>query len=132
MKLPSDFLDRCGVTVSGLCGIHCVALVALAVFQPIATWGGQHGAFFHALEISLILAATGLAAIALVSGYRHHGHAKPVSIGVVGLLTLWAVSTTALHDYAYAPLFTALGGLMLVVAHKWNIKCRCAHAVAHQ
>ena len=127
--MSSNVLDRCGITVSGLCGVHCVALVALSIFQPVATWGGQRSATLHMVELILISAATAFAAIALVSGYRHHGHTKPVSLGVIGLATLWGVATTTIHENQWAPLLTALGGMSLILSHKWNIKCRCVHSV---
>lgn len=127
--ISSNVLDRCGIIVSGLCGVHCIGLVALSVFQPLATWGGQRSATLHMAELGLIMAATVFAAIALVSGYRHHGHAKPVSLGMMGLAALWVVSTTSIHENQWAPLLTALAGLSLILSHKWNIKCRCAHSV---
>lgn len=125
--ISSNFLDRCGITVSGLCGVHCVALGAIALLQPFSTWAGQHLEVLHWAEFGMVIAATLFAGIALVSGFRHHGHAKPVALGLLALTLLWAVVATPLHELTGAPLLTLLGGIGLIVAHRWNIKCRCAH-----
>lgn len=128
--LSNNFLDRCGMTVSGLCGIHCAALVLISVLQPISTWLGQMHETLHAFEMGMVISATVFAALALVSGFRHHGHGKPVLLGCAGLFLLWSVAGTELHEYWWAPFLTASGGIALIISHRWNIKCRCAHQSA--
>ena len=127
----SQIFDKCGMTVSGLCGVHCFALVALSLIQPVVVAGAQALAWLRPLEILMVLAAAVFALIAFVSGYRHHGHAKPVALGTLGLMLLATSIATSIHDQPWAPVITFLGGMALIVGHRWNIRCRCRHAQAN-
>lgn len=123
----SNFLDRCGITVSGLCGVHCVALVVIAVFQPAVSWIASAEAWLRPLEVSFAMMAAILAGFAFLSGYRHHGHLKPVLLGATGLSFIFVSVFTHLHDQAWTAALTALGGIFLIIGHRWNIQCRCSH-----
>lgn len=124
----NSFFDKCGITVSGLCGVHCFALVAIALSQPFAVIAAQALPWLRPLEVCLAIAAGVFGVIAFVSGYRHHGHAKPVALGAAGLALLWSSIAPPLHDMAAAPLATFAGGMLLIIGHRWNIRCRCAHS----
>lgn len=122
----SSFFDRCGMTVSGLCGVHCTALVLVSIFQPAVSWLAGIQSWLRPLEMGLALIAGVLAVVAFLSGYRHHGHLRPVLLGATGLSFIFVSVFTPLHDFAWASILTALGGVALIVGHRWNIKCRCA------
>lgn len=128
MKMLDETLDKWGVIVAGLCGAHCVALVALAFLLPTAHWLGHHHPFLSWIEPCMAILATLLAVLALVSGLRHHGHPLPVAVGATGLALLWSATLGAWNTYLAEAVATATAGALLVWAHKWNIKCRCAGA----
>ena len=126
----SDFFDKCGITVSSLCGIHCSALVVLSLAQPLVVAGTQHAPWLRSLELALAALAIVFALLSFVSGYRHHGHAKPVALGAIGLGLVVAAIATSIHETPWAPVVTFLGGAALIIGHRWNIRCRCSHAQA--
>lgn len=129
----SNAADAAGVAVSIACGIHCILTPILLLALP------SLGEAFHAPIVHRVIAVlvTGIAAYALWRGYRRHGHALPVIIGSVGVLTIWSAlfipHEAHDHDHFHLPMgtiVTILGSLLLITGHILNIKnCRagCCH-----
>ncbi len=110
------------------CGLHCAALGLSFLVWP-ALWlnrslwesGLWHRMFW--LERALLLTAWLLAIVAMRSGWRRHRRAGPAALAWVGALGMSLAILTPLHFSGYLGTGIALtGGLMLGVAHGWNLR----------
>jgi hypothetical protein len=116
--------DLVGVTLSGLCVVHCVAIPILILFFPLVARD-----FIptedktHAFLLAFIL---GIAGAAFISGYRVHGQKRPVVWMASGLaLVLYATFFAHSHlGHLWEPVFAIAGSLALIRAHILNHRCR--------
>jgi len=116
--------DWAGITLSGVCILHCLAVPALLIFFPV------FGREFipaedktHAFLLAFIL---GIAGLAFVSGYRVHGQKRPV-LWMAGGATLVVYASFFAHDqlgHLWEPVVAILGSLALIRAHILNHRCR--------
>lgn len=117
--------DAAGMTASFLCVMHCVASPVIAMVVPVIALneGATHGV--------LALAVLSFGLLALVPGYRRHGRHVLIALGALGVLLIWG-SMLLPESLASETLETGLtmaGGVIMVVAHLYNIRlCRaCRH-----
>lgn len=145
---PVPRADACGVLLSGLCIVHCVALPFAVAALPALGLNWLAGGSFH-----LVMAAlAGLAALrAFIPAYRGHGRRWVPVLGGLGILLLLVGATVMpcdcaelVHaatctDHAHEAgghgfdWVTPLGGLALVVGHIANHRLGragdcCGHA----
>lgn len=111
--------DKIGVTLSGLCLIHCLVLPVLAAALP---W---LGGFFEDERVHLIFAAVTVpvALIAFVPAFLRHQSYSLLSLGGTGVLFLLMGSLG--HPWLGEWLshwVTILGGCLLVSAHVLNYR----------
>ncbi|AZI36031.1 hypothetical protein NT2_04_03170 [Caenibius tardaugens NBRC 16725] len=111
-----DRLDRVGITLSGLCLIHCLAGLLLVTVLGV---GGDWLLAPEIHRIGLALAiAVGVFTIGL--GVFRHGRMGPMVMGTFGL----ALMTTGLfvEHGAQEAIFTVSGVVLLAVAHILNLR----------
>ena len=131
---PVPRADACGVLLSGLCIVHCVALPFAVAALPALGLGWLAGGSFHL--VMAVLAGV-VALRAFVPAYRGHGRRWVVALGGLGftLLVLGATvvpcecaelvhaATCTSHAHDAEPTIdwvTPLGGLALVIGHLAN------------
>lgn len=118
--MSSDWFDRFGGIVSGVCALHCLILALVpTVFTLLGLGHGVHGT----LEWVLFSLAVVSAMAAAVLGYRTH-HALWV---VAGFATGLVVLTTARMAEAFelfegSVTFAVLGAAILVATHLASIR----------
>ncbi len=120
----SDSWDKLGITLSGLCAIHCLITPFLAVAIPVL------GETFEQPWVHILMAVfvVPVGLFAFYSGYNHHKKKGLTALGVaglgmVGVGLLAPISGINLfgHDF-----ITITGSLCLVVAHVLNRRaCLC-------
>ena len=122
-------IDKTGVSLSALCIVHCLAGPALLAIYP-ATHSLANETLFHTVFAPILL---GIAALAFYRGYRKHGKAAILGLGISGISFL--VLGILFHDHMLTGLVSAqvvlsvFGSILLIWAHVWNIRsCRCEHA----
>jgi hypothetical protein len=113
--------DKIGVSLSGLCLIHCLVLPLVAAVMP---W---LGGVIEDERIHLLFAAVTVpvALIAFIPGYLRHRRRSVLALGLVGaaLLLLGSVGHDVVgHDWEHT--VTVLGGMSLVAGHLLNFRLR--------
>ena len=116
---PRVAWDKFGMTASTLCVIHCVAMPFVIGFLPAL---GLEFLAHESIHRVLAFIVVGIAALAFMPGYRKHGKKYVLALMGVGLSSLLfaAFGAEALLDSWSEPVFTVLGGTLLVTAHWLN------------
>lgn len=117
--------DHAGITVSLLCGIHCVVLAWALTTMPLVWFSqrlwGLPLAWYGRLELALALAAALFAVVGLGLGWRRHRHPGPGLLGSAGVMLLSTVLVIEWHATRWlGPGLVMAGGVLLVSAHLWN------------
>jgi hypothetical protein len=123
MKLaPARIIDLSGVSLSGLCLAHCLALpVAASLMPALSAW--MHADWVHAAFAGI---ATPVTALALWSARRRGVPMLLIAMAVLGLALLILGATEWLGPRSDVPL-TICGGLTLASAHLWNWRRQGRH-----
>ncbi len=125
--MPTFSPDKLGAALSGLCLLHCLAgplILGLAAGAAV-----DHHAL-HGLHAGLALMVVPVSGWALIGGVCRHRRAMVLVAGVAGLalvLTPIAGLETRL-GHGPALILTALGSLVLIAAHRWNMCLRALEA----
>lgn len=115
-----------GISASLLCAVHCAAMPIM--FMVVATHQVQHQHSNPWLEAGVLLFSFLVAVPIVYNNYRQHKHPLPLSLLVLGLVSM----TVALFFDAHW--LSAVGGLLLAVAQLLNwhfyrkVKICCTHA----
>ena len=111
-----DRLDRVGITLSGLCLIHCVAGLMLVTVLGI---GGEWLLAPEIHRIGLALAiAVGLVTIGL--GAFRHGKLGPLVLAAIGLMLMGGALAV---DHGVEEAVLTIGGVLLLAgAHILNLR----------
>ena len=111
-----DRLDRVGITLSGLCLIHCVAGLMLVTVLGI---GGEWLLAPEIHRIGLALAiAVGLVTIGL--GAFRHGKLGPLVLAAIGLMLMGGALAV---DHGVEEAVLTIGGVVLLaIAHILNLR----------
>lgn len=112
----SRLLDRIGMTISGLCLVHCVATTVIVALLS-AAGGWLVNPLVH--EVGLVI-AIGFGAIALWRGITEHGYLQPSAFGGFGL-GMMAGALTMPHSDSEM-LYTIIGVSLLALGHDLNIR----------
>ena len=114
IAIPTHWLDRMAIGLSGLCVVHCLATAVLLALLSVA--GGVLGApIIH--EIGLTLAMI-MGTVSLGRGIIEHGYSMPSAVGGLGLGVM-AGALTMPHDGSEA-LYTVVGVAILALGHRLN------------
>ncbi len=109
-------LDRMAIGLSALCILHCVATLLL-IGSMMSMGATLANPIVH--EIGLAL-ATGLAALALGSGYFEKRDLRPLCIGAAGLIFM---ASSLFLPHGFSEFFASFAGLALVAwAHFQNLR----------
>jgi len=127
-------LDKLGMLLSIICGIHCILTPFALVFGPWLESYLEHEKF-HFL---IVLIAAPLVVISLYKSHFVHRTTRPLRFGMIGLFMLIAGLITHELDgvimfaHMLERVFSVLGGVLLFYAHLLNFKCcRCSSLEAH-
>lgn len=113
----SDWLDGAAVLLSGLCLLHCLALPLFVAGLPmLAQFGDGH------LHLEVLIVIVPLSIVALALGYRRHGIANVLWIGVLGLAILFTGATVVHENFGETAdrVVTITGSVVLAIAHYLN------------
>jgi len=116
-KTQSTFLDKCGIWISSLCAVHCLALPVMIALLPAVS-----SAFFaqHWFEHSILFISMVIGAVALSIGiFRHHGQPAPLFLLVSGGVIYWLKDSLG-HDIE--PFMVLVGASLIIVGHVWNMR----------
>ncbi|MEE4153225.1 MAG: MerC domain-containing protein [Erythrobacter sp.] len=115
-------LDRVGIGLAGLCAVHCLATLVLL------SGLGLSGHFLLAHEIHEVglVAALGVAAIAIGWGFMRHGRLRPLLVALIGLAFMGAA--LVLGHSAQEAVLTIIGVTFVSIGHLLNLReaGRCA------
>lgn len=113
---PSGLIDRIGMTISGLCLVHCVATTIIVTLLS-AAGGWLVSPLIH--EVGLMV-AIGFGALALFKGIVEHGYLQPAAFGGLGL-GMMAGALTVPHGDSEL-LFTLFGVALVALGHDLNLR----------
>ncbi|MBT1450195.1 MerC family mercury resistance protein [Glaciecola sp. XM2] len=116
-RINNRVLDKMGVWVSAMCGIHCLILPILLPALPIiaSTFVAQDWFERSILTISIII---GFAALFI--GFRqYHRQLYPMYSLGLGAVIYWNKDIFG-HDYE--PFTVAAGALFIIAAHLINLR----------
>jgi hypothetical protein len=134
MLSPYRILDRIGMTVSGLCGIHCALLPLVFVALPslqaalYAFRDPKHDLAQRLIGLGrwewlVVCTAIGIAAASMVVGYFRHHRPAPVMVATCGAtLLIAAIWGPGAHDLLLHTGFAVSGGTALCIAHLLNLR----------
>ena len=109
-------LDRLGITLSGLCLVHCLAS---AVFLALLASAGGVLLDPHFHEVGMVL-ATGLGIVSLGRGIVEHGFMMPAAVGGLGLGVM--AGTLTLPHGGMEIVYTIVGVAILALGHDLNMR----------
>jgi hypothetical protein len=116
LGLREGWLDRLGITLSGLCLVHCLAS---AVFLALLASAGGALLDPHFHEVGMVL-ATALGAVSLGRGIFDHGFMMPAAVGGFGLGMM--AGTLTLPHGGMEIVYTILGVSVLALGHDLNMR----------
>lgn len=128
--------DRLGLLASIGCGLHCAAMSIMLMLFPAlwlnrSLWESGLWQNLVLLELSFLVLAWIFALIAMSAALFRRRNIGPPLLAVPGLALLTGAIATPLHNQPLVGSLIALtGGLILAVAHGWNLihlrRCRLA------
>lgn len=119
-------MDMAGLTLAGICLLHCLTLPLLVLLGPIFGSGFLTGPAFHQWML-LVVAPTAM--VALLLGCRRHKDKAVLLLGASGLaaLVLGIVIGHEIASESFERIATFLGGVLLTGGHSRNyLLCRRA------
>ena len=124
--------DRIGLTLSGLCVVHCLAVPVFLSVLPLWPLAEAMHVWVHPVFALLLLPTT---AFAMVRGFQRHGRATIPLLLSAGLLLVLAGSVSGLRGFepgVIETLVTLAGSGMLVTGHwkNWRADRCCDEATA--
>ena len=128
----TGFIDKIGMTASGICSIHCLLLPLVFVLFPYASVAFIKGEMF---EWGFILFSLTIACFAMMQGFLVHKKWIPLALALVGFGTFIGVrlSRPNSHETFSGSLIFVLAGVLICTAHYLNHKfikkhrCICSH-----
>jgi len=117
----SRHFDQIAIALSALCIVHCLAVPVLVALLPVLAISFGSETHFHALMLWIIVP---ISIVGFGFGYRVHGQARTVMLGVLGMFGL---TVTALWGHAqWQPVVETLvsiaASLLLGAAHWFNFR----------
>ena len=114
---PNRFrLDRIGMLLSGLCAVHCVAVLVLVAVLGLGG-GFLLNPMIHRVGLAL---AMGIAAVAIGGGALRHRKAAPFVLAMVGLSFMGGA--LAVPHGAEESVLTIIGVSLVIGAHILNLR----------
>ncbi|MBB5685638.1 MerC domain-containing protein [Sphingobium boeckii] len=112
-----DIAESAAVTASLLCLAHCLLIPLAIAMLPLLSDMLTLPEAFH---IGLLIFAAPSALFALSLGWRQHGRAAPLVIGLGGIAALSAALAFPVQE----ALLTTAGSILLITAHitNWHLR----------
>lgn len=128
---PRGMLDLLGLSLSGLCLVHCIAFpVVLAVLPAAAVV--SHDAHHHWLHVVLALVLVPIAFASLLPGFLRHRRSTVLYAGALGTAAIAAGAfLEASLGAGLANAITIAGSMSLVGAHWLNLSADRSLGHAH-
>jgi len=117
-RIPRQRLDALGLTISGACLVHCIALPFAAIVVPAFTLGFDEQSD-HAFHWLLLGFAVPISTLALWRGALRSGDRRWLWMGSVGLALMLIGVLHAFGAKSEVPL-TSIGVTLLAFAHVKN------------
>lgn len=112
--------DRIGMIATGLCIMHCLTLPLLV--PVLLAWGAPALADPSIERLFLLVTLAFAVVIMLRSSRIHHRRYSPLLLAATGGLCYLFKGSVG---ESLEPAMVALGGLMIIGAHVWNLRlCR--------
>lgn len=132
LPLPNtSVFDRIGITLSGICAIHCLVLPMLLPFMGMMT-GIIESEWTHGI-LALFIVPT--VVFTAWRGYKHHGKLEIIWLLGIGALAVVAALFVGEHlaNESIETAVTTLGSVLLITGHWKNHKhCSlCASGKPH-
>lgn len=124
MKNLQAFTDKTAISLSLLCGIHCLALPLLLTLLPGFSALQLDG---EALHLWLLLAVIPSSLYALTTGCKKHQHYKVTALCIPGLVILIVAAFLGEHILGelWEKTLTVIGASIVAASHIWNYRlCR--------
>lgn len=131
--LQLRLLDRLGISASLLCAVHCAILpLAMTVLPLLGVGFLAHGWF----EVAMVALSVVIGVLSLGRSYRIHKQLNPIFMMIAGaVILLFNLLGHSSHNEtleALHPFIALLGGVMIISAHRVNMKLcssctRCEH-----
>ena len=125
---PPAFWDRIGISLSGLCMVHCMVMPVVLAVAPLWAMAETLHDWLHPVLLILLVP---ISIIALIST-RGKLHAKSIRVLLGTGLFIIALASFLGHE-AVSPVvetsFTLLGSGLLITGHRRNERScrRCVH-----
>ena len=114
--------DKIGISVSGLCLLHCLATPIVLILFPATSFSWLENEIIHQVFAIMVI----LAAVMAITPHRNTGRNKDII--VMALMGVFFILSAMflLHDHGalYEILITAIGSMLLITAHYKNLKIR--------
>lgn len=122
-KVDRDIWDRIGMSLSGICVIHCLALPVLVSLMPLWTAASVLHDWLHPIFAVLLIPTTILAGLA---GYRRHRRLSvPVLLAMgLGIIVVAAIVFHEEWGSVREIAFTTVGSIVLIAGHLLNWRYR--------
>lgn len=116
----SRWLDRAAIVISVLCLVQCLLLPVAVVALPFLSLDILSHELLHVIVLGVVLP---LSAAAFATGWRRHRRPRMLFPGIAGLVVLIVAAWLGrgVLGIAGETLVTAAGGMLLIVAHVWNL-----------
>ncbi len=114
-------IDKVGISLSGLCAIHCILTPILLIFMPNL---GEY--FEHELvHMAFFFLVAPVAFFSFYRVYKVHRDKIPFILGTIGSGLL--IVTLVEHGHSHSlHLLSIVGSILLVAGHFISLrKCRC-------
>jgi hypothetical protein len=123
------WLDAAAIGASAACLVHCLMLPLLFAALPAASRLLSLPESFHLAAFAFAVPAS---AIAMGTGYRHHGALLPAGFGAIGLLLIGIGALGGLELLLETGV-TVAGSLLLATGHlgNWRLRARAIRASGH-
>lgn len=119
--LHSKRLDQIAIALSAVCIVHCLAVPFVVAFLPVAAVAFGDDAHFHELMLWLVVPTS---VVGFWLGYRIHGNARTVLIGLIGLTGI-AIAAHWGHTawpFAAEAGVSIVASFVLAIAHFRNFR----------
>jgi len=120
-KIMRKYLDIAGISLSGVCFIHCLLTPIMIMISPIISFGFFSSHEFHETIIYFVIP---FAVIALAIGCKKHHDLIVAILGIVGIFILFTALWVHEHESnfpeVYSILITMTGSLIIIGAHYRN------------
>lgn len=116
----SGVLDGLAIGASAACLVHCLLLPILIAVLPAAS---EYLGVPESFHTATFLFAVPASALAMRTGYRHHGIVLPAALALVGLVLLGVGALAGFRLFLETGV-SVVGSLILAIGHLENWRLR--------